>query len=307
LLLGCHALLPLSPPGADSGRDISVNDGPPSSADGSTADAAVTDASHLSDLLPPGVVIQTYGKKTLTAGDTSSHFPDIWDLTDCQVGRQAFGCDLELNYTVDLSGVTAAKQDEEIWITVGIREEGEPDFTPNNKGGWMVSFAVNLDSDPTKLDKNDRHTAQSVVDVGENDYDVHDCNNPTIGTPVKQSSPSGSFGFWFDRDGADAAHTAHPLAGDGTTYNTKGLYKITLCYRATGNTSGTLCHRVNGVSPGFYTKSPSNQVPDIYPAGVSFAGQMHDMQVFVGFAVMPGGKGTVVLDNFEVKGCTRKK
>jgi hypothetical protein len=251
-------------------------------------------------LLPAGVIVKTYGKQTLQPGDGSSHFPDLWDLTICQAARQAIGCDLRVRYRVDLSGVTVPGPGPYLWTEVGIHEEGEPDFNPSGHGGWMVSYLVNPGSDPAKFDLTDKHSAQSAGGLGEASYDVHDCTSPVVTTPVGTSN---SFGFWYDRDGADAAHTSHPLAGDGKTYNTKGVYKIELCYRATGLTSGTLCHRVNGVEPGFFTAT-GTKMPDIYPAGLSVGGEMDDMVVFVGFG-NGGGQGTVVVDNVEVVGCPR--
>lgn len=309
LLLGCHLALPLEAPVPDAARpppELGVDDIPTAPPDANTApDRGAVDLSPPADLLPSGVIVKTYNTITLKPGVASSHFPDLWDLTVCQAARQALGCDLVVRYAVDLAGVTVAGTGNEMWTEVGLREEGEPDFNPDGNGGWLVSFAVNLTSAPDTVDNNDRHTAQSTGGLGEYEYDVHDCTGPAATAPVKDSNPVSTIGFWFDRDGTSAAHASHPLAGDGATYNTKGRYDVRLCFRADGPTSGTLCHTVNGVAPGFYTTSPSSGVPDIYPAGLSFAGEMDDMQVFVGFAAAGSGAGVVVLDNIEVTGCPR--
>jgi len=259
------------------------------------------------DLLPPGAKLIPYPDRKLSPGVGSTHFNDVWDLTACSSLRQVTGCDLELRCTVDLSGVTTAGQDNQMWTEVGLREQGAKDFNPGlyqvqpgGKGVWLLAWAVDLQPDPTAFNTNDNIVIQSSGGLGQGQYDIRDCSKPAIGPSSKTTA---GFGFRFDRDDADAAHKAHPLAAKSKSYDTGGVYTARLCFRSFSATSGAVCGQVNGLSQGLNVSTKSGTMPDFYPAGVSFAGDMTAMQVFVGFARHNSGAGVVELRDLRVVGC----
>ena len=296
-----------------------------------------------------------YGDYLLDEPLESTHWSDIWDLTQC---------DLTLSYTIDMSGITqphglpgdpteweayigpTAKDPSNYpnsytpWVEVGLRGEGAADFNPGpfgvyqgKCGGWMVSESDDwvgfwdggvFYGDGTETqDLDDKHSLQASGGRSELDYDVL-CEDPetVVSVPSPYSwypSPKGAygswdnFGLWFDRDGVDQWQATSwgnlgpggVGSGDGLRYNTGGIYDIVITYHAIDEGLGVMCATVNGYPQGFYT-SWVNGPPQDYPAGLSFKGNMAQMQVFAGWlAYDPAGwdYGSVQLSNIEVTGC----
>ncbi|MEM3731347.1 MAG: hypothetical protein QW667_03415 [Candidatus Bathyarchaeia archaeon] len=71
---------------------------------------------------------------------------------------------------------------------------------------------------------------------------------------------------------------------------------------ATSDTSGEAYMTVNGVSQGFYVGGWKNAQPEIYPAGITFTGDMKRMQVFYRLYGY-GATHTVVFKDITVTGC----
>lgn len=293
---GCHLALPLG--GAPEAATADGDEG--------VVDAAVDGAVDGEEGGISAGDVRTYPSMTFRPGASSTHFDDEWDLTACAAVRAATGCDLVLDATIDLSGSTELY---DLWVEVGIRQTGGEDFNPDTSntqpgglGAWLVSQILDLSADPTAFNANDWIGTQTASSLGPEEYDVPDCASPKV---VGTIGTSDFFGFEFDRDGADPAHTQHPLAKAKGTYETGGLYKARLCYRSADALSGTLCHTVNGVAPGFYTSSDTSGMPQIYPAGLGFTGDMTRMQVFVGYYSSGADTGQVVVSGLRVEGCVR--
>jgi len=231
----------------------------------------------------------------------ATHWNDVWDLTQG---------DLTLAYTIDMShlnqpGEWNTFQSWQTWYTeVGLRGEGAADFNPGpfgvyqgNCGGWMVSDSDtwtdsdgytelgNPDPDSTQ-DLDDKHGLQASGGRGEGDYDVLAVNWNTVLTPFGSGD---NFGIWFDRDGVDQYQAlmwgnlgpGGTGSGDGLRYNTEGIYDIVITYHAINDGLGVMFATVNGYPQGFYTTWVDGE-PQLYPAGLSFKGDMRHMQVFAG-------------------------
>ncbi len=98
-----------------------------------------------------------------------------------------------------------------------------------------------------------------------------------------QAGPIGtydSYGVWFDRDGVDASQAASWGAVNGGTYNTGGIYDVVIDYHALSATSATMFATINGIQQGFWDNGYATPAPNIYPAGLSFTGDMTNMLVF---------------------------
>ncbi len=242
-----------------------------------------------------GAVTINYGNQTLSTDFTASHFNDVWNL---------MGGDLTLSYRIDLTGIQAsALQGWSNWTEVGLREVGAGDFNPGpfntyqgGAGGWMVSHVDSVTSNNALLNDNDSNGLQASGGRDQNDYDALVPN--AVVTPFGTTN---NYGMWFDRDGMDQWQVTYWGSIDKGTYNTGGIYDIVISYHAINAGLGTMFATVNGVPTGFYTAGWKNAPPEIYPAGLSFKGDMAQMQVFAGLASNYEG-GSVALSNITVTG-----
>jgi len=91
-----------------------------------------------------------------------------------------------------------------------------------------------------------------------------------------------NYGIWYDRDGVSSTQATQWGAVNGDTYNTTGIYDVVITYHAIDATTATMFATINGIQQGFYTAPDwwDNAQPDIYPAGLSFTGDMDQMHVF---------------------------
>jgi len=223
-----------------------------------------------------------YGNITLSGGYQAGHFEQLWDLTKC---------DLVLSFTVDLNGILdndpgppdGWSYGDHAWAELGIREMGAVNFNPNNKGVWLATdydeawpeavrntFAPDPPGAPT-LDMDDKLILQKQGGVGEGGYNLP-------GTPP---APGNNHRIWFDRDGVDQWQAQSPLAVNGGTYNTLGLYHVEIRLHATDATHGTAYMKIKGLDQGFETDGNWNTM-ELTPAGMTFTGDMTKMQVFYG-------------------------
>jgi len=235
---------------------------------------------------------------------------DVWDLTQG---------DLTLSYTIDMSTINQPGTWYTFiaaWTTyveVGLRGEGAGNFNPGpfgvyqgRCGGWMTSDSDtwadsdgytesgNPDPDSTQ-DLDDKHALSASGGRGEGDYDVLGDDWDTVLAPFGSGN---NFGIWFDRDGVDQWQDdmwgnlgpGGVGSGDGLRYNTGGIYDIVITYHAidangngdkTDDGLGVMFATVNGYPTGFYTTWVNGE-PQLYPAGLSFKGDMEHMQVFAG-------------------------
>ena len=241
-----------------------------------------------------GSTIINYGNQTLTMGWTASHFTDVWNL---------MGGDLQLSYRIDLTGVQASATPWSNYAEVGIRQVGAGDFNPGpwdtyqgGAGGWMVSNVASVQPNNASLNNNDDHGLQASGNRGWADYDV--TGPETIVAPFGTTD---NYGMWFDRDGVDSDQAKQWDMTDGKIYNTGGIYDIVITYHAVNGGLGTMFATVNGIPTGFWTDGWKNAQPEIYPAGLSFKGDMTQMQVFYGIWGADSG-GNVELSNISVSG-----
>jgi len=228
-----------------------------------------------------------YGNVTFVPTYSAQNFGNVWDLT---LG------DLVLTYQVDLSGVTQSAAYETPYVEVGLHEVGASDFNPGpfntyqgGAGGWMTSLVGDLATDPANLDLDDKHNLSASGGRGEGDYDATDPN--TVGAPFGTFANSG---IWFDRDGVDPWQ-------DDSAANTGGIYDIVITYHAIDNSLGTMFATVNGLSTGFDTDGGSFSI-DTIPAGLSFTGDMRQMQVFTGAWWTSGAGGSVQVSDITADG-----
>jgi hypothetical protein len=235
-----------------------------------------------------------YGDRTLSGGFESGDISVGWDL---------IACDLEIAATVDLTGmVDELGGDAHAWSELGARALGYGNFNPTwgaeGAGVWLATdydwaantFAPDPVGSPT-LDMDDKLILQKAGGHGEGDY-----NLPSI-PPI----PSNNHRFWFDRDGVDPYQAASPLAVDGGTYNTGGTYDVVITMHSTAPTSGTAYMTINGLNQGFETDANWNTM-ELSPAGMTFTGDMAQMQVFYGLYGY-GATHSVVFRDITVTGC----
>jgi PKD repeat protein len=239
----------------------------------------------------------------------STHYGDVWDLTKG---------DLMLSYTIDMSNVAQPMAWDTSYTEVGLRTEGASDFNPGpfgvyqgGCGGWMTSLYGDLTPSPTILSLFDKHNLGASGGEGEGDYD---CLVP--GTVTAPFGSGSNHGIWFDRDGVDPWQDDDPLtpppggssvswgSHNGLTYNTGGIYQIVIQYHAINANLGSMFATVNGQPTGFYLGGYHDGVPDYYPAGLSFKGDMTRMQVFEGIIAPGSGAvyGYTVIHNLIVIG-----
>jgi len=212
--------------------------------------------------------VVTYGATTVSGGYSAGNFAEVWDLTKG---------DLTLSFRVDLTGMVD-NSGAHAWAEFGVRQVGAGNFNPNSQGVWLSTdydgTANTFDPDPDgypTLDLDDKLILQRVSGQGEGAYDLP-------GTPPVSGN---NHRFWFDRDGVDQWQDDSPLAVNGGTYNTGGVYNIVLTLHATGSTTGTAYMTINGLAQGFETDGNLNTM-ELSPAGLSFTGNMAGIQVFYG-------------------------
>ena len=230
-----------------------------------------------------------YGDVALSGGFEADHFLQVWDLT---------ACDMVISFTYDANGLVD-DSGAHAWAELGIRQFGSEDFNPaSGTGIWLATdydwSANTFDPDiPSPiLDNDDKLILQKTGGNGEADY-----NLPS--TPPNQWA---NHGVWFDRDGVDQWQAQMWGAIDGVTYNTGGIYEVVITLHATSATTGEAYMTINGEPQGFYDPSWHDGEPDLYPAGMSFTGDMTQMQVFYGIFGY-GATHSVTFSDIEVAGC----
>lgn len=238
-----------------------------------------------------------YGDITLSSSGTvvATNWNEIWDLTKG---------DLTLHYTIDMTGVTQPSPWWTSYTEVGIRLEGASNFNPGTFnvyqggcGGWMCSLFGNLAPSPGTQSLHDKHNLQCSGGRGEGDYD---CTDPN--TVVGPFGTTANYGIWFDRDTVDPWQATYWGSVNGGTYNTGGIYHVVISYHAINTGLGSMFATINGIQTGFWTAGWKNAQPEIYPAGLSFKGDMSRMQVFTGIWAGGAGYGNVVVKQLTVTG-----
>lgn len=235
---------------------------------------------------------KTYDDIPLSGGYQAGHFDEWWDLTTS---------DITLSFTYDATGLVD-DAGAHAWAEIGLRSPCYGDFNPTwmaeGAGVWLVTdydWTVNtFDPDPVSapnLDLDDKLILQKGGGLGEGSY-----NLPSI-----PPNPWANYAVWFDRDGVDQYQALMWGAKDGKTYNTNGIYDIVITLHATGPTSGTAFMTVNGESQGFYDPNWYDGEPNVYPAGMTFTGDMTHLQVFYGLYGY-GATHTVSFTDIEVTG-----
>jgi len=210
---------------------------------------------------------RNYGDITLTGGFQSGHFPEVWDLTTC---------DMTISFTYDANGlVDEFGGNAHAWSALGIRKVGYPNFNPT----WQVEGAgVWLATD---------------YEWSANTFD------PEPSSPPNQWA---NHAVWFDRDGVDQWQAGMWGAIDGVTYNTGGTYDVVITLHATSDTAGEAYMTINGEPQGFYVPNWHSGPADLMPAGMTFTGDMTKMQVFYGLYGY-GATHSVAFKDINVNGC----
>jgi hypothetical protein len=240
-----------------------------------------------------GSVTEDYGDVTLSGGFQSGNFPHIWDLTQC---------DLVISFIYDANGLVD-DSGAHAWAEFGVRAVGYGNFNPTwmtgGAGVWLATdydwTANTFDPDPIgspTQDLDDKLILQRGGGMGEGSYDL----------PSTPPNPWANYAVWFDRDGVDPWQALMWGAIDGATYNTVGLYNVVITLHATSDTSGTAYMTVNGESQGFYVPNWHAGAPELYPAGMTFTGDMTQMQVFYGL-YGDGATHSVAFNEISVTGC----
>jgi len=229
--------------------------------------------------------IMNYDNVTLTGGFQAGHFPEVWDLTTC---------DMIISFTYDANGlVDDFGGDAHAWAELGIRQVGYGDFNPTwlveGAGVWLATdydwTANTFDPDvsPT-LDLDDKLILQKGGGWGEGSYNL----------PSPPPVPWNNHRVWWDRDDVD------PWQNDETA-NTGGTYEVVITLHANDATSGTAYMNINGLDQGFETDGNWNTI-ELTPAGMTFTGDMTKMQVFYGLYGY-GATHSVSFNNISVDGC----
>lgn len=143
-------------------------------------------------------------------------------------------------------------------------------------GVWLATdyewVAYTFDPDPVDTptqDIDDKLILQKASGQDEGAYDL----------PVTPPNKWANHRIWFDRDGVDQYQAANPLAVDGGTFNTDGIYNIEITLHATSETTGTAYMTVNGLAQGFETNGNWENM-ELSPAGMTWTGDMKNMFVF---------------------------
>jgi len=138
-------------------------------------------------------------------------------------------------------------------------------------GVWLATdyeWSVNtFDPDPVgapTLDLDDKLILQRQGGYGEGAYNL----------PSTPPAPGNNHRVWWDRDGVD------PYQNPATA-NTEGVYQIVITLHATSATQGTAYMNIRGFDQGFETDGDWNTI-ELTPAGMTFIGDMTQLQVFYG-------------------------
>lgn len=275
----------------------------------------------------------------LTKGDvTLSYHLDMSQITQPSSWPTGWKQDANGNWYFDTTPTTDPKRYPDTytpWIEVGMRGVGGANFNPGPPntyqgkcGGWMTSESDDwlgpdndYEWDPTHpgldpaQDGDDKHSLAATSGVGEWHYDVEDADgvfgyDAGWDTVLPMFGSHDNHGLWYDRTGVDKWQaTSWENSGiNAGRINTEGKYDIVITYHAIDAGMGVMFATVNGVQQGFYKPSWHGGglgEADRYPAGISFKGDMKQMQVFAGsFAYDPAGwdYGTVTLSNIQVTG-----
>jgi len=251
-------------------------------------------------------ISKNYGDVTLSGGAQSGNFADVWDLTSC---------DMVIQFTYNANGLVDSAN-AHAWSALGVRQIGYPNFNPTwdveGAGVWLATDydwnAGTLGPDPAAptLDLDDKLILQKAGGHGEGDYNL----------PSAPPNPWANYAIWFDRDGVDPWQDDDPAtpppggsavpwgSHNGQTYNTGGTYDVTITLHANSATSGTAFMTVNGLDQGFYVPDYHAGAPDLYPAGMTFTGDMARMQVYYGLYGY-GATHTIAFEDIRVTGCMR--
>ena len=240
--------------------------------------------------------VKYYGDITLRGGFQAGHFDDVWDLTSC---------DLVISFTYDAYGlVDDFGGGAHAWAELGVRQVGYGDFNPTwmteGAGVWLATdydwTANTFDPDTTpKQDLDDKLILQKGGGMGEGAYNL----------PSTPPNPGANHRVWFDRDGVDQWQALNPLAVDGGTYNTGGRYEIIITLHAIDATSGTAYMTINDLDQGFETDG-NWKTMELSPAGMTFTGDMTQMQVFYGLSGY-GATHSIAFEDIIVSGCLSGK
>jgi len=240
----------------------------------------------------PSMTMQL-GDIALSGGSQADNFPQVWDLTRCA---------LQITATADMNGLvdTFGGDIAHAWSELGIRDlTTTSNFNPpENKGIWLATdyewTAGTFGPDPPSgpiLDLDDKFILQKKGGQGEGAYNL----------PSAPEFPDKNHRFWFDRDGVDEWQAQSPLAVNGGTYNTHGIYQIMLNFSSTSATTGAGYLSINGLSQGFEVDGEWNTM-ELSPAGMTFVGDMKHMQVFYGLFGY-GATHAAVFRDINVTGC----
>lgn len=239
-------------------------------------------------------ITKLYGTKALSGGFPTGNFPEVWDLT---------ACDLTLSATYDGNGlVDTLGGNAHAWGALGVRAVGYGNFNPTwqaeGAGVWLATdydwtvntFAPDPPGSPTQ-DIDDKLILQKGGGWDESTYNL----------PSSPTNPWSNYGIWFDRDGVDQWQAAMWGMINGKTYNTNGQYAVVIKLQHTDATSGTAFMTVNTVDQGFYT-AWRNDPPQSTPAGMTFTGDLAHMQVFYGMYGY-GATHNIQFKDITVTGC----
>lgn len=147
----------------------------------------------------------------------------------------------------------------------------------------MTSLVTSTASNPGSLNLNDKHNLSASGGRGEGDYDVYASDRAAVVSPPFGNQDT--FGFWYDRDGVDPYQNS-------TTANTGGKYNIEIKYHAIDSGLGSMVATINGVDQQFKIGGDYTGA-----AGLSFKGDMTQMQVFTGAWYTSGASGNVEVSN----------
>jgi len=240
-----------------------------------------------------GGVTVNYSDVSLSGGFQANHFPELWDLNQCE---------LVLSFTYNANGLVN-DSGAHAWAELGVRQYGYGDFNPTwmseGAGVWLATdydwTANTFDPDPEgapTLDMDDKLILQKGGGWGEGSYNL----------PSTPPNPGANHAVWFDRDGVDQWQAQMWGAIDGVTYNTGGTYDVVITLHADDANSGTAYMTVNGEPQGFYDPNWHPGPADLMPAGMTFTGDMTQMQVFYGLYGY-GATHSVAFEDITVTGC----
>ena len=241
-------------------------------------------------IITPQTVI-TYPDWVFPAASfTTYHYNDVYNLTQS---------DVVLRYTLDTTNLSLPPSSWSYWQQIGIRASGAgSDFNPPiGSGCWMSYGAKDTVPTPGAQNSQDKFNLQYQGGRDERYYDSYSpiTVNSQVGTPTAWNN----YGLWFDRDTVDPWQDDMWGCLDGWTYNTGGIYNVEIAYHAISPTQGTAFATVNGVPVGFYTAWSANGPNHSYNIGMSFTGNMTQMQIFGG-CWSGTGSGQSVARNIQV-------